>query len=61
MSNKRGMEKVTIENLSEVIGDSTCLEVLDLGSASLTRIKHAVMGDCIAVSTAEGTCAIIRL
>lgn len=55
------MEKVTVESLSEVICDSVCLESLDLGAASLTRIKHAVMGDCIAVSTAEGTCAIIRI
>lgn len=54
------IEKTTLSELSNILEQSEHSEMLDLGATVLVRCKHAVMGDLITVSDANGGCALIR-
>lgn len=52
--------RVTIQELSDKLEASAVKETVDLGSAVLNVCNDAVMGDFVALSLPDGSCAVIH-
>lgn len=54
------INRVTLQDLADIIESASVAETVDFGSAVLNKCSNAVMGDFVTLSLPDGTCAIIQ-